>query len=609
MRPRRFSFCDVQTAPSMNRWLVLTLLVVAAGALALRLPQLDRRPMHNDEAVNAILIQGLWERGEYRYNPDEYHGPSLHYATLPFIWLSGEKDFDHLSERTLRRVAVAAGVALVLLMWLLRDALGRGATAVAAILLALSPAMVFYSRYFIHEMLLVCFTLLLLGGAWRYSQSKKLGWAALAGAGLGLMYATKETFVITLATLGLAVAATVAWNRWRDGARFEWRAAWNIWHFAVALGVAAAVALVFFTSFFTNLRGPFDSIATYFPWLRRAGGHSPHIHPWYYYFEHLFWYHPARSPVWTEAFIGVLALIGFGAALMGRFHDSANPHRDHEPVRIPLTCPSDTLSPTGGAGRDERARFVEDGLGASQVFFARFIAFFTVAITTAYSLISYKTPWCLLNFLLPMILLAGIGAVALVRLAKVRPLRWIIGLILALGCIHLGLESSLFSSELPAGPAFEHRDLSRKEVAAFGFLERWRAHYGFAAEWRNPYAYSQTVPNVIELADRVKAIARISPQGVQTEVKVVAPEHEFWPLPWYLRQLRTVWWLDKLPPDPYAPIMIVSRQFQAELDEKSNKRYLNVGLFELRPREFFELYVEFGLWKKFVETLPRPKDE
>ncbi len=492
--------------------------------------------MHNDEAVNAILMQGLWERGEYRYNPDEYHGPALQYATLPFIWLSGEPDFDHLSEHTLRLVTVAAGVALVLLLWLLRDALGPGATAATAVLLALSPAMVFYSRYFIHEMLLVCFTLLLLAGGWRHWQTRKPGWAALAGAALGLMYATKETFVITLAAMGLAGAATVAWGRWRDRTPWVWKMGWDVRHLALALGVAACVSMVLFTSFFTNLRGPLDSVATYFPWFHRAAGHSTHVHPWYYYLEHLLWYHPARGPIWTEALVAVLAVVGAVTSLAGW------------------------------------------RLGTSQAGFARFVTFFTLTIATAYSVIPYKTPWCLLNFLLPMVLLAGIGAAALFRLGKTRRWQGGVGLLLAAGCAHLGWQG-------------------------------WRASHEFASHRGNPYIYSQTVPNVIELTDRVKAIAEVSPQGVRTEVKVVAPESEYWPLPWYLRQLRTVWWLDTLPDDPYAPIMIVAARLQAALDEKSNKRYLSVGYYELRPREFFELYVEFELWKRFVETLPRANDD
>jgi predicted membrane-bound mannosyltransferase len=37
----------------MSRGLILGLMVAAAGALALRGPQLDLRPMHKDEAVKA----------------------------------------------------------------------------------------------------------------------------------------------------------------------------------------------------------------------------------------------------------------------------------------------------------------------------------------------------------------------------------------------------------------------------------------------------------------------------------------------------------------------------------------------------------------------------
>src|ERR1041385_2456625 len=142
----------------MNRWVGLGLLLITAGALALRGPQLALRPMHNDEAVNAAKIKGLYQNGRYTYDPNEHHGPTLYYATLPFIWLSGAQDYDHLTEIPLRAVSVFFGLALIALVWFMADGLGRTAALVAGLLTALSPAMVFYSRYFIHEMLLVCFT-------------------------------------------------------------------------------------------------------------------------------------------------------------------------------------------------------------------------------------------------------------------------------------------------------------------------------------------------------------------------------------------------------------------------------------------------------------------
>src|SRR4026209_808774 len=109
----------------MNRWSALAVLLAIAGALALRVPKLDTRPLHNDEAGNASKVSGRWPHGRYKYDPDEYHGPTLHYATLPFLWLSGARNSDELNDATLRLAPVAFGVGLVLLLVLLVDGLGR----------------------------------------------------------------------------------------------------------------------------------------------------------------------------------------------------------------------------------------------------------------------------------------------------------------------------------------------------------------------------------------------------------------------------------------------------------------------------------------------------
>lgn len=532
----------------MNRWSALALLLAVAGALALRCPKLDTRPLHNDEAVNAVKLSALWEKGVYTYDLDEFHGPALYYAGLPFLWLSSARDSDRISAVTMRFVPVAFGTGLILLLLLLADGLGRLATVWAAIFTAVSPAMVFYSRYFIHEMLLVFFTLLALAAGWRYAQTRKLPWAVLTGVGLGLMYATKETFVFSVAAMGLAAIATVWWNQWRaqrsalvtkgqTGQRtspFNVRAlvaAYNWKHVALALFVAVLVSHLLFSSFFMNWIGPIDSLRTYLPWLRRAGGHSPHIHPWYFYLERLAWFHQPKGPVWSEAAILVLAVVGTAVAFFSNKTLLAQP----------------TL--------------------------ARFLAFYTVILTAIYSLISYKTPWCALNFFHGMILLAGIGAAALIRVCRQMLSKAFVVALLVVGTSHLAWEA-------------------------------WRASQTYASDRNNPYVYAQTLPDLLKLVDRVEAIARVAPLGHDTVIKVIAPE-SYWPLPWYLRRFKHVGWWDELPPDPYAPITIVSAKVRSALDEKSNKAYLMTGLYELRPGTFLELYVEMELWKKFVATLPR----
>ncbi len=167
-------------------------LAVLAGALAFRLPWLAWRPMHADEANQAVKAgDELWDQGRYRYDPFEHHGPSLYYLTLPSLYLRGVTDFAHSTEADYRIVPVVFGAGLILLLFLVTDGLGLPAALVAGLLIAISPAMVFYSRYYIQEMLLVFFTFAAIGCAWRYIRNPRLGWAVATGACFGLMHATK----------------------------------------------------------------------------------------------------------------------------------------------------------------------------------------------------------------------------------------------------------------------------------------------------------------------------------------------------------------------------------------------------------------------------------
>jgi uncharacterized protein (TIGR03663 family) len=447
----------------MNRWLGLGLLLIAAGALALRSPQPGLRPMHNDEGVNAVLAQKLWQDGVYKYNPEEFHGPSLHYATLPFINLSGAQDVTQVDETTLRRVTIFFGVAAIILIFLLADGLGR-ATLPAAILFALSPAMVFYSRYYIHEMLLVCFTMLTLGAGWRYSRTRHMGWAMVCGLGLGLMYTTKETFVIALLAIFLALGLTVLWTRTTQEKVVRDPFYWNPQHIVLGLLCAALVSTLLFNSFGKNPAGLVDSLKTYLPWAHRAGN-SPHVHPWYYYFQRLFWFHAPNGPFWTEGHILVLALIGTLAA------------------------------------------FTKKNLGSVHPGLARFLALYTIVLAIAYSAIAYKTPWCMLGFLQGMILLGGVGVVALYNLCKAWLPKALLSIVLLAAATHLGWEA-------------------------------WRANYGvtrdeklWAADSRNPYTYSQTLPNILELVQHVQGVSKFHPDGANMLISVIAPDSDYWPLP------------------------------------------------------------------------------
>lgn len=174
--------------------------MVALVAAAFRLPMLSVRPMHTDEAVHGIKFGKLLEDGFYRYDTVDYHGPVLNYLTLVPAWLQSAKSIDEVGESTLRILPAAFGILLVVLILSFRSALGQTAAILAAIFASVSPAFVFYSRYYIHEMLLVYFGWLLIGRIRQYGQSRHWMWAVCAGLCLGLMHATKETFLLAAAS-------------------------------------------------------------------------------------------------------------------------------------------------------------------------------------------------------------------------------------------------------------------------------------------------------------------------------------------------------------------------------------------------------------------------
>ncbi|HZM02921.1 MAG TPA: flippase activity-associated protein Agl23 [Candidatus Saccharimonadales bacterium] len=518
----------------MSRSFAAGFFLIVVLALALRLPQLNLRPMHNDEGVNAMKFRALWNDNKYQYDPNEFHGPALPYFTLPAAWLDTPHDFNDFSETTFRRVTAVFGVGLIFLLLLLRRDLGHAETLWASLFLAISPAMVFYSRYYIHEMLLVFFTALAFIAAWRYAGNRKPGWCLLAGAGLGLMFASKETFVFAVLSVVLAVGCA----RWR-GPKLNQRAPWNYQHIMAGLGLAAVVAFLFFSSFLTNLAGPLDAIKTYGPWIHRAGGASPHTHPWNFYFTRLLCYQAKGGPFWTEALIVGLAIAGFGAALAGR---------------------------------------------ASNVLLMRIIAFYTGWMTLIYTVLAYKTPWCLLGFFHGMILLAALGAVTLLRVCKPPWLKGAVAILLAAATVQLGWQA-------------------------------WRGNFAtdpggvpYCDSAKNPYVYSQTTPDILRLIATVQGLANVSPQGYGTVVEVMSPQ-SYWPLPWYLRRFVHIGFFNEIPAQPLASIMIVSSDLHAAFDERPQKTHLMAGYFELRPNVFFELYVKIGLWSDYVKHLPPEKDD
>ena len=135
---------------SRIKYVFLFCLIILIGG-GLRLAGLERRPMHNDEAVNSLKFGTLLESGNYTYDKKEYHGPVLYYLTLIPAYLSKTSRFSELHEWQLRIIPAIAGIGLLILLLFLKNIIGWEHILSVTFIGAISPAMVFYSRYFIHE--------------------------------------------------------------------------------------------------------------------------------------------------------------------------------------------------------------------------------------------------------------------------------------------------------------------------------------------------------------------------------------------------------------------------------------------------------------------------
>ena len=106
-----------------NKKIIYSGSIIAAAiliSLILRSVNLSDRPLHNDEAVNSIKFKHLLENFDYKYDPIEYHGPTLYYFTLISTAVSGESEFSNLSEFHLRSVNVFSSLLLLIGLLLIR---------------------------------------------------------------------------------------------------------------------------------------------------------------------------------------------------------------------------------------------------------------------------------------------------------------------------------------------------------------------------------------------------------------------------------------------------------------------------------------------------------
>lgn len=220
--PRRFSFSP-PTREQLLNWIPFWA-VIFLGAV-LRFWELGDKPLHHDESLHAYFSLQLLHNLQnwagcfnptascYHYDP-LLHGPFQFHA-IAFVyqisqWLGV---YDHgVNTFTVRIAAATLGTVVVALPFFLRDYLGKVGAWLASFLLAVSPSMVYFSRFAREDIYMACFTLLMVVAVARYVRDRKMRWIIAAAVAFSLSYATKEATFLSIAIFGSFLGALLAWE-------------------------------------------------------------------------------------------------------------------------------------------------------------------------------------------------------------------------------------------------------------------------------------------------------------------------------------------------------------------------------------------------------------
>jgi uncharacterized protein (TIGR03663 family) len=472
--------------------------IIALGAF-LRLFLLGIKPPHFDEGINGWFVDQMVKNGYYRYDPTNYHGPLHFYILFLFQTLFGRNVW------AIRLPVVLASIFSIHFTMKFEPFVGRRVSRLAALAMAVSPAFVFYGRYSIHEVWLLLFSMLFILGLLGLWQRGTVNYLWFAGLGFAGMILTKETYIIHV---GCAViAAAVAWvshkiTRLPDAKPV--RQSWSYVDLAVVAAVGLAAIIFFYSGAFLNWPGVAGLFKTFAAWFKTGSEGAGHDKPYYYWIMLIARY---EQPV----------LLGLLLCAFCQFFKN-------------LTL--------------------------------RYLAIYGVGVLMAYSIVKYKTPWCVISIIWPLLFLFG-ALVALVPDAFRRAAYITAGIFLA---VSLALSV--------------------------------RLNYFRCTTDTEPYVYVQTYNDVWKLTKPLLRLAKANPTYYQLVGHLIRTST--YPLPWMLGDFTKVGYYEhnNMPAKLDADFLIVQEDKIDEVEAKLQGTYYTEPL-TIRPyQDPSKLYLSAKVFEK-----------
>jgi len=153
----------------------------------------DLRVFHIDEALHAWMSYELWINGSYIYDPI-YHGPLLYYLMATVFSLFGDTD------AIVRLIPGITGALLIPAVYALYklEYLSKNKALIVALFIAISPNLVYFSRFLRHDIFQLLFIFLCIVCIYAYLEREKWYFLLLSGIFAAFALCLKEEVPVTL---------------------------------------------------------------------------------------------------------------------------------------------------------------------------------------------------------------------------------------------------------------------------------------------------------------------------------------------------------------------------------------------------------------------------
>jgi hypothetical protein len=377
---------------------------------------------------------------------------------------------------------------------------GRNVSRLAALAMAVSPAFVFYGRYSIHEVWLLLFSMLFILGLLGLWKRGTVDYLWCAGMGFAGMILTKETYIIHVGCALIAVVVTFVSHLITPMPDAKpVRQTWTYFDFFMVSVTGLAVIIFFYSGTFLNWPGVTGLWKCFEAWSKtgtQGAGHEK------------------ETLYWLELILRYELPVALGLVLC-------------------VAC--------------QMLRHV--GL--------RYLAIYGVGVLIAYSIVKYKTPWCMISIVWPFLFLFG-SVIVLFPAAFQRAALVVAAVLLT---VSLGFSISLNYFHYST---FNEFNWKRERGVAGNVVDFFN--------WE-PYVYVQTYPDVWKLTRPLLRLAKSNPTYYQLVGHLIRTST--YPLPWMLGDFTKVGYYEhnNMPDKLDGDFLLVQEDKIAEVEAKLQDSY------------------------------------